>query len=97
MAGHGRPVETLGAVSALFLAPGVQGLGVGSRLLAAAVDALRAEGLAPCLDFTPSDSSAEALYRAKGWRGVGGARPDWLPSTWRDVQAMVLDEAPIDG
>ncbi len=92
MAGHGRAVQELGTVSALFLAPEAQHRGVGSRLLAAAVAALRAAGLAPCLDFTPSNSSAEVLYRARGWRVVGGARPHWLPATWPDVQAMVLDE-----
>lgn len=93
MAGHSRPVDELGTVSALFLAPEAQHCGIGSRLLAAAVEALRTAGLAPCLDFTPSSSSAETLYRARGWRVVGGARPYWLPASWPDVQLMVLDEA----
>lgn len=96
MAGHGRPVHELGTVSSLFLAPEAQHRGVGSRLLAAAVDTLRAEGLAPCLDYTPSCSSAEVLYRARGWRQAGTGRPYWLPASWPDVCVMVLDQPDAD-
>ena len=92
MAGHDRPIEDLGTVSALFLAPEAQGRGLGSRLLRAAVDALRTDGLAPCLDVTHFSRAAEAMYRARGWRRVGGARPYWLPADWPDVSVMVLDE-----
>lgn len=96
IAGHGLPAGRLGVVSALFLAPEAQRLGLGSRLLAAAVDTLRAAGLAPCLDVTPSTSSAEALYLARGWRPVGTARPAWLPEAWDDVRVMVLDVEATD-
>lgn len=92
MAGHGRPAGEIGVVSALFLAPEAQGRGVGSRLLAAAVDALRTEGLAPCLDVTHFSRAAEAMYLARGWRQVGGSRPFWLPADWPDVHVMVLDD-----
>ncbi len=91
-AGHGLPVERLGSVSAFFLAPEAQGLGLGRALLQAALGALRDAGLAPCLDVVDAEGRAAHMYRRDGWRVVGHTHPDWLPPGRPPVTVMVLDE-----
>lgn len=59
----------------LLVLPSLQGKGHGSRLLAAAVDILRAEGTgrAVCWVFQ-SDSGTQTFYETAGWALDGAAR-----------------------
>ncbi len=88
--GHGLPVDRLGVLGTLFVDPGVRRRGLGRRLHDTAVDWLREQGLAPCLDVVPSHAAALQMYAGLGWREVGRMRPHWLPDAEPDVVAMVL-------
>lgn len=94
--GHGRPVTELATVSALFTALSARGHGAGGALLDTAVEWIRGQGMAPCLDVVPAHSVALQVYEARGWTRVGEARPPWLPADEPAVIAMILpdDEDP---
>lgn len=87
---HGRSAAELAIVSALFLAPGQSGQGLGGRLLATAVEWISRAGLGACLDVLPKYSDALTFYERRGWVRVGQVRPPWLPDDEVDVIAMVL-------
>ncbi|WP_338748918.1 GNAT family N-acetyltransferase [Janibacter alittae] len=88
--GHGRPHDELGEVAVFFTATAARGTGTGAALLATAVESLREQGLAPCLDVVPTCTAAMRLYRRAGWHEVGRVRPGWLSPQAPDVIAMVL-------
>lgn len=89
--GTGEPVERLGVVARLFVAPSARRSGVGRRLLATAVDAARELDLVPVLDVLVRYHAARRLYEAEGWEPLGSfvwpmpdgseerARAYWLP------------------
>lgn len=87
---HGRPAAQLAIVSALFLAPGMTGQGLGGRLLDTAVAWIHRAGMGACLDALPKYSDAVVFYERRGWVRVGRVRPPWLPADEVDVIAMVL-------
>jgi GNAT superfamily N-acetyltransferase len=93
---HGCHVHELAWVSTLFVGLRARGLGIGRRLLGAAVDDIRTAGLHPCLELLPVDPAALSLYRSAGWREVLRLRPDWLRQAagehGPDVQVMVRTE-----
>lgn len=91
VAGTGRPASELRLVSALFTAQLVRGRGVGSALLRHASEHILARGLRPVLDVAQANEDAIALYRAKGWREIGRARPSWLLDDEPDVLLMTFD------
>ncbi|GAB3437709.1 hypothetical protein GCM10027517_09430 [Phycicoccus ginsengisoli] len=93
VAGTGRPVEELAAVSVLFVDHERSGLGVGTALLDAAVGFIRDSGRVPVLDVVQETERAVRLYQRRGWQVVGEARPSWLPDTHRPVLLMALPEA----
>ncbi len=62
-------------VFALFVLPEAEGTGIGSALLAAAVDALFDRVLEPISLSTGRDSGARGFYERRGWR-VTGSRPE---------------------
>jgi GNAT superfamily N-acetyltransferase len=65
----------LGELFAINVAPARWGLGVGRLLLAAAEDALRAEGFdESVLWVLPGNARARRFYEANGWVADGGAR-----------------------
>lgn len=86
------PGRALAEVSVLFNGTAFRGTGVGGRLLDTAVAAIRASGRTPALDVLPAHSTAEAVYRRRGWVEVGRARPEWLPAGQPDVLLMVLPD-----
>ena len=92
VAGTGRPVEDLAAVSVLFVDHEVSGLGVGRALLEASVAFIRGTGRVPVLDVVQETERAVRLYQRSGWQVVGEARPSWLPGTHRPVLLMALPE-----
>jgi len=65
----GRHVD--GNIWALFVDPGAEGLGVGSRLHDAMVDWLFDQGLATLWLTTACGTRAEAFYRRRGWQQEG--------------------------
>ncbi|QKE86078.1 GNAT family N-acetyltransferase [Arthrobacter sp. NEB 688] len=87
----GLPATDLGTVSTLFVDPARRGLGLGSRLLGTAVEHVRSLGRVPVLDVVQEHSVAADLYRRRGWRVVGEARPHWLPADRAPVLLMTLD------
>ncbi|PFG42976.1 ribosomal protein S18 acetylase RimI-like enzyme [Isoptericola jiangsuensis] len=89
-AGSGRPVAELGCVSVLFVAPDVQGRGVGGLLLDTAVAHLRSTGRTPVLDVDRHDGVAHAVYLHKGWRVVGEARFEWQHPGAPPARMLVL-------
>jgi ribosomal protein S18 acetylase RimI-like enzyme len=91
-AGTGRAADDLAAVSVLFVSHTVRGRGVGSALLATAVEAVRASGRTPVLDVVQETTAAVELYRRSGWRVVGEGRPSWLPEDHLPVLFMALPE-----
>jgi GNAT superfamily N-acetyltransferase len=88
----GRPRESLAIVSVLFVAPEAQGTGVGGRLLDTAVAWARDRRRLPVLDVVPSHGTALAVYRHRGWRVVGEARPAWLPADEEPLLLMRLGD-----
>ena len=60
-----------GAVSALFVAPGHEGKGIGRALLRAACDSLAAAGYNAATLSTDPGGQAERHYRAAGWTAIG--------------------------
>jgi GNAT superfamily N-acetyltransferase len=89
-AGTGRPASALAAVGVLFVDPSATGRGVGSTLLATAVERARALGRTPVLDVVSESTRALELYRRHGWQVVGRARPPWLPSDREPLVLMAL-------
>lgn len=89
-AAAGVPRDSLGCVSALFVAHDRQGHGIGGRLLDVAEEHVRAADLVPVLDVVQAHGTAKAVYLHRGWVEVGLARPDWLPDDEPPVSLMVL-------
>jgi GNAT superfamily N-acetyltransferase len=70
--GPGRaPIPGIAHLSALFVDPRHWCRGIGTRLLDAAIDAMRGAGYARAQLMTIEGSPAEAFYRAQGWRRDG--------------------------
>ena len=91
-AGTGRAASELAAVSVLFVDPGAAGRGIGSALLATAVQHARALGRTPVLDVVSESTRAVDLYRRHGWQVVGRVRPPWLPADRDPLLLMALPE-----
>ena len=64
-----------GVVHSLYVSPDAQGLGVGSRLLDAAFESLRADGArSVALWVFAANAPSIAFYEARGWRPDGQTR-----------------------
>lgn len=86
----GVGVRDLACVAAFFVDRDQQRRGIGGVLLGTAVAWVRARGLVPVLDVVQRAGGAVDLYRHRGWRDVGEARPAWLPDDEPPVLLMVL-------
>jgi GNAT superfamily N-acetyltransferase len=84
--------ERMATMSTLFVDAQRRGAGIGTRLIDVAVAHARALGRVPVLDVVQEHSPAAALYRRRGWRVVGQARPHWLPADREPVLLMTLDD-----
>jgi GNAT superfamily N-acetyltransferase len=73
IAGHalGRPVDQLGVVARLLVAPSARQRGVGRLLLDTATREARARSRWPILDVCADFGPAVALYEAQGWVRAG--------------------------
>ena len=67
-------------VSALFVARGARGRGLGRRLLQRVVVDANRNGQHPCLEVLPVHPAAVNLYLSTGWRTVHQLQPVWLTS-----------------
>ena len=70
-AGTNLPLDRLGVVARLFVAPPARRSGVGRRLLATAVQAAWNRDLVPVLDVLFCYDLARRLYEAEGWERLG--------------------------
>ncbi|GAA2760684.1 GNAT family N-acetyltransferase [Actinopolymorpha rutila] len=61
----------------LAVGPAARGRGVGTSLVARAVEHAKAHGLRPVLDVVDSDRSAIALYERLGWHRLGSVEQLW--------------------
>ena len=73
--GAGVPVDRLGVISRLFVAPDARRRGLGERLLVAACDEASRLGRHPALEVLERDRAAHALYERLGWRRAGPPDP----------------------
>jgi len=74
-----RTVADEAELLTIAVAPGAQGRGLGTALLAAAEDAARAAGAARLfLEVAPGNGPARALYAARGYE-ILGRRPAYYP------------------
>jgi GNAT superfamily N-acetyltransferase len=64
----GHEPARLAVVSRLFVRPRVRGQGLGSALLATALDGARVRGLVPVLELDNPGEDATALCEDRGWR-----------------------------
>ena len=92
--GTGLPASELAAVAVLFVDPAAVGRGIGSALLARAVERARALARTPVLDVVSESTPAVRLYERHGWRVVGEARPPWLPIGRDPLLLMSLPAQP---
>jgi GNAT superfamily N-acetyltransferase len=67
----GLPLESLGFVSRLFVAPDARRNGVGRALLETAASFARDLGLRPVLDVVTRFQNAIDLYESSGWTRAG--------------------------
>jgi ribosomal protein S18 acetylase RimI-like enzyme len=83
------------AVVRFFVAPAAGGRGVGSALMAAAVDFICAYGSRPVLTVADSGDAAIRLYERTGWRRVSEHRAEWQEADGRHptLYDYVLDPA----
>ncbi|MGW5867507.1 GNAT family N-acetyltransferase [Streptomyces sp. NPDC055239] len=90
---EGVPVDEIGVVSRLFVAPGARGRGLGALLLARVVAEAAELGLQPVLDVVAYDTSATALYERTGWRFLGTGEQRWSPQQTVTVRCYAGPEA----
>jgi GNAT superfamily N-acetyltransferase len=75
-----------GELHSIYLAPGSWSRGLGSRLLAAAVEDLRARGFTPLILWViEANLRGRAFYERNGWRPDGGRQPI-------DFDGVLVDE-----
>lgn len=92
-AGTGLPHHDLVCLSVLFVDQSLRGTGVGGQLLDTAECWIFDRGLTAVLDVVQQHSSALAVYRHRGWREIGQARPPWLPDDEPPVILMAKGPA----
>lgn len=90
VAATGEEPAAMAAVGVLFVDPARAGLGIGTRLLATAVQRARTLGRLPVLDVVQETPRAVELYRRHGWQEVGRVRPPWLPEDRLPLLLMAL-------
>ncbi len=79
-----------GSIHNIAVHPGHRKLGIGSALMAAAVTAMRRDGLHRCLlEVRESNAAARALYRRLGFR-VDGRRPNYYPNETGREDALLM-------
>lgn len=67
-----------GSIWALFVMPGFESKGIGSRLLAEACALLKSAGIERAWLTTDPNTRAERFYRAAGWKHVGAKGSELL-------------------
>ncbi|WP_243762843.1 GNAT family N-acetyltransferase [Allobranchiibius sp. CTAmp26] len=86
--GAGRHIDQLACLSVLFVDHAVRGRRIGGALMDAAEGWIFARGRTAVLDVVTANERPLAVYRHRGWREIGHARPDWLPGTEPPVILM---------
>ena len=86
--GAGHPISEMACLSVLFVDHTVRGRRIGGALMDAAEGWIFDRALVAVLDVVTANERPLAVYRHRGWREVGRARPDWLPDTEPPVILM---------
>jgi GNAT superfamily N-acetyltransferase len=84
-----EPIPRRAHVSAVFTHPGRWREGIAAAMLAAAEDAMRADGYGEVQLWTPRDAPARRFYDALGWRHDG--REQWLDELALPIVAYVKE------
>jgi GNAT superfamily N-acetyltransferase len=79
------PGNAFASVTPLYVSPTVRGIGIGRRLLDAAIAMAAARGLRPVLDVETGGAAAIALYEQAGWRRVHCGPGDWITVDGREA------------
>ena len=77
MAASDLPMERLGVIAKLFVAPMARGRGLGVTLLNTACAEARSRGMRPALEVLDSDRGAIALYERMGWCRLASVPVPW--------------------
>ena len=88
-AAHDVAVNELRCVSVFFTDIRRAGEGIGSRLLATATEAARAEGY-PVLDVVAAHETPVQLYLQRGWQIIETTQAPWHPDTDLPIHLMIL-------
>ncbi len=67
----GQPLERLGVIARLLVAPSARKRGIGGKLLDIATQSALERGLSPILDVVTNHSRAISLYEHFGWVRLG--------------------------
>lgn len=86
------PVEETAVVSRLFVSPTARGHGIGTLLMARAVQEAKARAAHPVLDVLVSDTSAVALYERLGWSLLATVEQQWGPDRTAIVHCYAAPE-----
>ncbi len=89
-AGADRDVADLGAVSVLVVDEDHRGHRLATALMETCEGWLAEQGRTPVLEVLGVHAAARELYRRRGWRPVGSARPAWLPAHEPEIDLLVL-------
>jgi GNAT superfamily N-acetyltransferase len=85
----GEPIPGRAHVSAVFTHPDRWREGIAEALVAAAEEAMRAEGYREVQLWTPREAPARRFYEATGWRHDG--REQWLDELTLPIVAYVKE------
>lgn len=90
----GSDVDGTAVVGRLFVSPVARGHGLGTALMARAVEEARTRALHPVLDVVDSDTAASALYERLGWELLDVVEQRWTPEQVVSVRCYAAPGGP---
>jgi GNAT superfamily N-acetyltransferase len=90
--GNGATTDQLRCIGVLFADSTRARAGIGSALLAAATEAVKAEGAYPVLDCITEKTHVVDFYRKRGWKVVHKTAAPWSPEKHIEISLMIIPE-----